>query len=392
MDSTKRNSLRLLAGASLLMTGACGGGGGGGGTPVTRTPSTTTPPAPTGFTPATGALRTTYTNNFKVGAAIQAAWIDEDGSDMAALKSQFNSVSAEYEMKPDIIAPTEGVYNFTAADKIVDFAIANNMDIRGHALLWHKTTPDYFLTGTKAEMKTKLENYITAVLTHFKGRVTTWDVVNEVITDDGTEAQSPYRNSNWYQAVGDADYIDWAFNAARAADPDVKLYINDYNTELADKRARLITVIDDLVARDIPVDGVGHQAHINVGVPAQNVLDAVDAIDARFAGLANHITELDVSIYSDPGSCFENQIGCEADYAGAIPAATLNTQAQIYKDVFAGLATRDSVTSVTLWGISDDRSWLDRYPVNRTNAPLLFDRSRTAKTAFRAITDPGFIF
>ncbi len=400
MNITARDRLRLLGGASAALLGACGGGGGGGGTsagqtagtpvvPVTPTPPTPPTPAQT-FVPAQGALRNAYLNDFKVGAAIQAAWIDEAGTDIDALKSQFNSISAEYEMKPDIIAPTEGVYDFTAADKIVDFAIANNMDIRGHTLLWHRTTPDYFLTGTKAEMKAKLEAYITAVLTHFKGRVTTWDVVNEVITDNGSEAQSPYRNSNWYQAVGSAEYIDWAFNAARAADPDVKLYINDYGTESTGKRNRLITVIDDLVARNIPLDGVGHQAHINVNTAASNVLQAVDAIDARFAGLENHITELDVSVYNDPGSCFNNQTGCAADYGTAIPASVIAAQAQLYRDVFTGLATRSSVTSVTLWGISDDRTWLNGYPVDRTNAPLLFDRSRAAKTAFRAVTDPTF--
>jgi len=104
-------------------------------------------PAPAPYVPAEGLLRDTYRNDFKVGAAIQAAQIIADGDPIAIVRSQHNSVTAEYEMKADQIAPTEGVYDFTAADRIVDFAIANGMEVRGHALLWHKTTPDYFLTS-----------------------------------------------------------------------------------------------------------------------------------------------------------------------------------------------------------------------------------------------------
>ena len=398
MKTTHYNRRRLLTGASAALVGAaaaaCGGGGGGsaGSTASTpMTPVTPVSPTPTPYVPAAGLLRDTYRNDFKVGAAIQAAQIIADGDQIAIVRSQHNSVTAEYEMKADQIAPTEGVYDFTAADRIVDFAIANGMEVRGHALLWHKTTPDYFLTGTKAQMKAKLESYVTAVMTHFKGRVKTWDVVNEVITDNANDSTAPYRNSNWYQAVGSAEFIDWAFNAARAADPDAKLHINEYGTELAGKLGRFMTVLDDLLDRNIPVDGVGHQAHLNLNTPAADMFTAIDTVDGRFAGLENHITELDISVYSDPGSCFNTQTGCAVGYTGDLPAAQDRAMAQLYRDLMTGFAARASITSVTLWGIDDGSSWLNDFPVTRRNFPLLFDRDLAAKRSFRAITDSTYV-
>jgi len=189
---------------------------------------------------------------------------------------------------------------------------------------------------------------------------------------------------------GNADYIDWAFEAARAADPDCKLFINDYNTELAGKRGRFVGVIADLLARNIPLDGAGHQMHLNVDTPVSEALAAIDAVDELFLGLDQHITELDISIYSDPGSCFASQTNCDADYGGAIPDSIMTRQAELYRDLFNGFAERVSVTSVTTWGVSDAASWLDNYPVTRTNAPLLWDRDREAKSALQAILDPDF--
>lgn len=305
------------------------------------------------------------------------------------LTDQFNSITAENVMKPEALSPVEGQYTFDQADTLVAFAEANNIQLRGHTLLWHRATPDYFFQGTPAEVKARLQKYVTDVVTHFKGKVYAWDVVNEAISDDDG-ATAPYRNSNWYQAAGGADYIDWAFEAARAADPDVKLYINDYNTELSGKRARFLQVVKDLKDRGIPVDGVGHQMHIQAATPAADVLAAIDAVDDQFMGLENHVTELDISIYSDPGSCFASQTNCAPDYGSDIPQSVIDDQAEKYRTIYNGFAMRPSVTSVTTWGVTDAQSWLNSYPVNRTNAPLLFNREREAKKAFRAVVDAEF--
>lgn len=386
---TARDRLKLLLGGAAFSVSACGGGSS---SPVAPTPPpvviTPPAPAPVTFVPAAGQLRDTFTNQFLVGGAIQERQLAEPEGTL--LGAQFNSITAEFEMKADIMGPSEGVYNWVEADALLAFAENNGLQLRGHALLWHRSAPDWMLSGTPAEVKAKLQTYITEVVTRYRGKIYAWDVVNEVVTDDGNLGD-PYRRSNWWTASGgNADYIDWAFEAARAADPDCKLHINDYGTEFSGKLGRLLEVVRDLQARNIPVDGIGHQMHINVGTSAQQVFDAVDTIDAEFMGLEQHITELDISVYSDPASCFADQTGCQSDYGTIIPERVFADQARLYRAIFDGLTTRPSVNSVTLWGISDAATWLNEYPIARTNAPLLWDRNREAKSALQAILDASF--
>lgn len=390
---TARDRLKLLAGGgAAALLSACGGGGGSSTTspPVTVTPPTPPSPPPSAFDLTSGQFREAFSGKFAVGAAIQNGQIGEGNSIGEILKDQMNSITAEFEMKPEFIAATEGNFDWTVMDALVDFAEANNLAVRGHALVWYQSTPDYFFEGTPAEVKTRLETYITEVVTRYAGRIFAWDVVNEVITDSDS-ATDPYRKGNWWDASGgNADYIDWAFQAARAADPDCLLFINDYSTELAGKRGRYIEVIKDLIARDIPLDGVGHQMHLNVETPLANVVAALDAIDNEFMGLDQHITELDVSLYIDPGSCYESETNCATDYNGAPPASVMTAQAELYRGVFEDFATRASVKSVTTWGVSDTATWLNGFPTDRTNAPLLWDREFEAKPALQAILDPDF--
>lgn len=390
---TARDRLKLLAGGAAFALTGCGGGGSQGSTttPVVVTPPTTPTPTPVAFAPTIGQFRDNFSGRFDIGTAIQVAQTGNDDQDGQIAKDQFNSITAEFEMKPEVIAPTEGVFDWSAPDALLEFAETHGFAVRGHALLWHKATPDYFFEGTPEEVKTRVQNYISAVVTRYRGRIYAWDVVNEAITDDDSAAD-PYRRSNWWDASGgNADYIDWAFEAARAADPDCKLFINDYNTELAGKRGRFVDVIAGLVARNIPLDGAGHQMHLNVDTPVSEALAAIDAVDELFLGLDQHITELDISIYSDPGSCFASQTNCDADYGGAVPDSIMTRQAELYRDLYNGFAERVSITSVTTWGVSDAASWLDNYPVTRTNAPLLWDRDREAKSALQAILDPDFV-
>lgn len=390
-----RNRLKLLAGAaSFALAGqalsACGGGSSSSPPLVSNTSPPVVPTPPVSTTPADGLLRDTFRNNFAVGAAIGTSQVATGTEDADILAKQFSSITAENLMKPEALSPTEGTYTFEAADALIDFAQANNLQVRGHALLWHRATPDYFFEGTPDEVKARLQKYVTDVVTHFKGKVLAWDVVNEVVSDsDGGTA--PYRDSNWYQAAGGPDYIDWAFEAARAADPDVKLFINDYNTELAGKRGRLVTVVQDLIARGIPLDGVGHQAHIQQSTPSADVFAGLDAFTDMFAGLENHITELDISVYSDPGSCFANAAGCQASVGSTLPDARAREQATKYRELFTGFAARSNLTSVTFWGLTDDASWLNNYPLSRPNYPLIYDASRNVKPAYLAITDPNYV-
>jgi len=329
------------------------------------------------------ALKELFGERFLVGGAIEP-WQLRHAADAALLKRHYNSITAENVMKPRQIAPGEGRYRFGPAERLVRFAEENGMKVRGHTLLWHRSAPDWFFAGDRsdvnvwrARVRARLERYITDVVTHFKGKVYAWDVVNEVASDEPGQV---YRESSpWYQALG-PDYIEYAFRAARAADPDVQLFINDYNTEHKDKRARLLTIVRDLQSKGVPLDGVGHQLHMQVGEDAQGTAEALREVAAL--GLINHVTELDVSIYEDPVSCFRTRTGCRRDYRNAVPEEALAAQAKLYGELFAVFRDAPALESVTTWGISDGHTWLNRFPVTRTNLPLLFDRSRAPKEAF----------
>lgn len=411
MEFTARDRLKLLGGASAFLLSACGGGsssnsattaglGAGPTNPVTpaptapTTPTTPTPP-PTGNNALTdGFLSDTFRNNFKMGTAMTANRVTAGDLSANLALAQFNSITPEYELKPDQIAPTEGVYNFVEADRIVNWAIDNGKEVRGHALVWHEATPSYFYEGSRNQIRARLETYISTVVEHFRDRIQIWDVVNEVTSVDlfnGNAGIGPDRRTPWFDAVGNADYIDWAFQAARAADPNAQLFLSDYETETPRKRDWMIDIVRRLRSRGIPIDGVGHQFHLGLNTDPNQALAAIDAVDNEFAGLINHVTELDVSFYTDPGSCWSSQTNCQADVGETAPDSMLASQATLLRALFDGLKLRSSVETVSLWGVRDGDSWLNLAPVPRNNHPLLFDRSGNPKPALRAITDANYV-
>jgi len=297
-------------------------------------------------------------------------------------------------MKANVIAPTEGVFDFDQADRVVDWALENEIDIRGHALVWHASTPDYFYEGTRDQIRTRLETYIQTVVEHFSGRVQIWDVVNEVVSADifrgDGSGVGPDRRSRWFEAVGNADYVDWAFQAARNADPDALLFLNEYSTEHPIKGPWMLEILQRLQDRNIPIDGVGHQFHLFLESDPAELMQAIDNVDNQFMGLQQHVTELDMDFYNDPGSCWDSQTNCDADLGPTPPPALLATQAEVFRAVFQGLQQRSSVTSVSTWGVTDNESWLNRRPIERFNYPLMFDREGEAKPAFWAVVDPDY--
>lgn len=380
-DTIQRDRRRLLlSGLALPVLTACGGGGGG-------APAPAPTPAPSPTPAEVPALKTHFSARFKIGMAADPAGYKNAVANPVILKHA-NSITAENCFKPSALAVSAGVYNWTTADELAAFAAANGMVVRGHTLCWHQQTPDWFFAGTPAEVRARFETYIRDVVTHFKGKVTCWDVVNECTSD---EAGSPYRNSRWFQVLG-ADYIEIALRAARAADPDVKLFINDYSTEDPAKLARLMTIVADLQAKGVPLDGIGHQLHVNNDwPPAANVDTALRSVANK--GLINHVTELDVSFYNDPGSCYANRTGCAADVTGdATQLATAQrAQALQYRALFNVFKQHASLQSVTTWGIADNSTWLSGFPITRGNRPLLFDITGAPKPAARAITDDSYI-
>lgn len=336
-------------------------------------------------------LADTYRDYFPIGAAIEPDYTT--GLIAELYKKHVNMLVAENTMKPALIQPVEGNFRWEAADQIVQFAKENGMELRFHTLVWHNQTPDWFFKDkdgkpmvdetdpqkreeNKKLLLSRLEEYIRVVVSRYKDDIKSWDVVNEVIDPDAPDGM---RNSPWYQITG-TEFIEVAFRVAReVGGPDIKLYINDYNTHDPAKREHLYKLVKELLEKGVPIDGVGHQTHIDIySPPISSIVESMK----KFAdiGLDNIVTELDMSIYA-----WEDH----SDYGDNIPSHILDMQAKRYQELFEAFKeNKDIISAVVFWGISDKYSWLDGFPVKRKNAPLLFDRNLRAKPAFWAIVDP----
>ncbi len=330
-------------------------------------------------------LHEVLADSFPIGAAVRNAAVAGVHGDL--LKKHFNSLTSENDMKWDATEPTEGNFTFTNADQQVAFAEQNGMQVRGHTLQWHQQVPAWVFTdpATGQPMQPspanhdllllRLANHVRGVVTHFGDRVFAWDVVNEVIDENQPDCM---RRSPWFNITG-TDFLDTAFRTAREAAPDALLFINDFNTTIPNKRQCLFNVVSALQARGVPVDGVGHQMHDNFEFPsAQSMADTLDL----FAGLGvtQHVTEMDVSIYSGSANApFANY--------DEIPSERFLLQARHYRDFFRVFrAHAGQLTSVTLWGLADDVTWLNSS--GRVNGPLLFDDQLQHKLAYTAIVSP----
>jgi endo-1,4-beta-xylanase len=320
---------------------------------------------------------------FPIGTALEPN--DLFGEQAKLVVKHFSQFTAGNSMKWDATEPTEGNFNFTRADALANFARANGLRMRGHTLLWHSQTPNWVFQDAngnplqsgnpehRALLLSRLEKHIKTIVPRYADIVDSWDVVNEVIDPS---QPGGLRNSPWLQIIG-PDYIDYAFRYAKEVSGDAALFINDYSTEDANKRAALKNVVQGLLDRGVPVDGVGHQTHINVGWPS---MDAVRTTLLTFAqmGLMNEVTELDMSAYTN-----------STDTA-PVSAQTLALQGYRYRDLFNLYRELSPIiNSVTLWGSSDDISWLKTFPIVRDDKPLLFDEQLQAKPAYWGIVDPS---
>jgi len=302
---------------------------------------------------------------FSVGTITRSSWVTSGGKHTDILKKEFNNLTSEYEMKMNIMYPSEGTYNFSAGDAIVDFAMANDMNVHGHALIWHNATPSWVenFSGTNAEFEAMVEDYITTTLTHFKGKVRSWDVVNEALEDG---SGNPLRNSVFRQKMG-ADYIKKCFQFARNADPDVLLFYNDYNmASSSEKRAAMFDLVDDL--GDL-IDGVGGQMHISYNGPsASQIQSLADGVVSR--GLKLHFAELDIRANPNGDQTLLTSQRAEEQ------RAKYKEVVEIYNSI-----PLDNKFALTVWGVRDNESWLIDFWGN-PDWPLLFDKDYNKKSAY----------
>ncbi len=304
---------------------------------------------------------------FSVGTITRSPYVTAGGKHIEILKNEFNNLTSEYEMKMNIMYPSEGNYDFSAGDAIVGFAQANDMNVHGHALIWHNATPSWVenFSGTDAEFEAMVEDYITTTLNHYKGKVRSWDVVNEAF-EDGTG--HPLRNSVFRQKMGD-DYIKKCFQFARNADPDVILFYNDYNMASSPtKRQAMFNLVDEL--GDL-IDGVGAQMHISYNGPsAANIQAVADGTVSR--NLKLHFAELDIRANPEEDTSLTS-----------LSSDRANAQKDKFKEVVQiyNAIPLDNKFALTVWGVRDNESWLlDFWGVPEW--PLMFDEDYNKKPAY----------
>lgn len=345
-----------------------------------------------------------YEDDFTVGVALPADSLSNSDKSSWTLH-HFNTLTAENDMKPESYmdqkaseATGELTLNFTKSDQYYNYAKENGIPLRGHTLIWHSQTPGWFFNeGFKEDgdvvdretMLKRMDNHIEQVTMRYinkdieagltKPTIYAWDVVNEAIEINDGKANG-MRNSLWTQTIGD-DFVEKAFEYTRKhtegkyTGGKVELFYNDYNTESADRRTAMFNMITPIAEKGW-IDGVGLQSHVNLMNPtAQNIERTIQMVGEL--GLEAHITELDISAYLNDGDSYEK-----------FPEDLAIKQAYRYKSLFDMFkANKEILTNVTFWGLTDDASWLNTFPVTRGNWPLLFDKNLQPKPAYWALVD-----
>ena len=309
-------------------------------------------------------------NKKLIGCALTTSHLSDSSYTTAA--KEHNFVTPENEMKWDTVEASRGSFNYGPGDQIVNFAVQNGMKVKGHTLVWHSQLPGWVSSlGSATDVRSVMLNHIKNVAGHYKGKVAAWDVVNEAweTTSKKGDGTATLGNDVFNKYLG-ASYIDEAFTAARAADPDALLFYNDYSSEgMNDKANAIYKMVSDMVSRGIPIDGVGMQMHI--GSPN----DTPTA--AEIAQNMKRIADLGLKI-----AISEMDVNCCDGYS-------LDQEATIYHDIVAACAAQTGCWAITFWGLSDKYSWLNSFGEAGCNGkpatPLLWNDSYAKKPAYTSV-------
>ena len=334
------------------------------------------------------ALKDVYKDYFLIGNIINGRYIK--GEYLELLTTHFNIMTAENQMKPDQLAPREkgGQYNFRYADDLVNVMQKYGIAFHGHTLVWHKQTHAWMTAGTPEQVRENLVNHINTVMAHYKGKVISWDVVNEAVKeqinpgDQNLSWKTQLReDSGWFKALG-ADFIELAFRTARAADPDADLQYIDYNLDNQRKAqitANMVKDINDRYraegnSRNL-IDTIGMQAHYGTYTDANNVRASIK----RFIdiGVKIAISELDVEVKVTTGNFGVGKNTAMLDIDQRIQALTYAQLFNVFKE------NKEHITRVTMWDFDDEFSW------KSMGNPCLWDAELKPKQAFWAVVDPN---
>lgn len=320
----------------------------------------------------------------KIGTAVAPAKLD-DAAYAKIAGQQFNVVTPENELKWETVEPTRGTYDWSAADRLVDFAEAHGQQVRGHVLLWHNQNPAWLVNGvsngtiSNAELREILHRRITDQVSHFKGRIWQWDVANEFLADAWSPAPNEHGiNSDdfWVSHLGEGIIAD-AFRWAHEADPDALLFYNDYNITGEDgsnaKSNAAYALAKRLLAEGVPIHGIGEQAHLDTQYGFDAARYRADL--QRFAdiGLKVAVTEADVRTWVDSPT---TQVPTDSTAAAR--------QLRYWNGLLSGCIAVPQCISFTVWGVGDADSWVPGWFTGE-GAALLYDVDLAPKAAYRTL-------
>lgn len=284
---------------------------------------------------------------YPIGAALNINTLKNNQEYRNTVIKEMSSVTGENAMKMNTISKGRKQYNFDDADYLVNFAQENKIRVHGHTLIWYKHTPDWVanFTGSAEDWKTIMKEYIQDVVGRYKGKVASWDVVNEIINDNGT-----LRDCIWLQKIG-PEYIELAFRYAHEADPNAVLFYNEYGHEYSHVRRYTVNhLADSLAKKGVPIHGIGLQMHTNINRSVEDLRYAVVA--AAVTKLKVHVSELDIAVNPDKkaDATFTDELALKQKESYRMVAKAMN-------DIPA-----NQQFGITMWGMHDPSSWLSSNP------------------------------
>ncbi len=303
-----------------------------------------------------------------VGTAFSSGAFHKDPKYGEVMAREFNCLVAENEMKLNVIQKVRGEFDFAPAEAMMTFAAGNDMKVRAVPLVWHEALPAWAQDRTfpRQEALDILREHIFTTMRHFRGRVFAWDVVNEGRDNAGPGLREA---SPWFRSIG-PDYIEQAYRWAHEADPEAMLFYNDFDMDgLGESADRCHAWIKELLAREVPIHGIGLQYHVKIDKHPDPAAVAKNIRRFNDLGLAVHITELDVWLPTQA------------------TAAHLRQQAEVYHGVFENALAARNCPAVMLWGFTDRYSWVPRTSGGTYDHALIFDRDYQPKPAYQAIVD-----
>lgn len=334
-------------------------------------------------------LKDNFKDDFYIGTALSADQINEkDGNVDSLIRKEFNSITAENIMKSMFVHPFKDKYDFVMTDKYVAYGEKNKMFIHGHTLIWHsQLAPWMAAIKDSTEMKVFMKDHISTIVSKYKGRIDSWDVVNEALNEDGTLRKSVFLNT-----LGES-YLADAFKLAAKADSKVDLYYNDYNICEPKKREGVLKLVKSVKAQGGKIDGVGIQGHWRLESPSLEEIEKSILAYSKL-GLKVAFTELDITVLPNPwhlqGADVNQNFESSAKmnpYPKTLPDSIQIKLAERYASIFKlFLKHKDKISRVTFWGVHDGQSWLNDWPIKgRTNYPLLFDTNLKPKKAYNSV-------